>query len=180
MAGSRLERVGTVFTRVRDLMRSGVVKPTEKPVWYDVYAAFPPKRDQLHLKPHIRPWTKQETVPEIFYREDGVRAKFYEQYGTGPRPIDLSKSNFVSACQRFVDKYTELQSNSELGETALFEETGKALLTDGIVLRRRGIPPVSAENRDPVLELKLTDMLAEQQSVGANNEETMEHTTHKL
>lgn len=28
--------------------------------------------------------------------------KFYEQYGTGPRPFELSKSNFVSTCQRYV------------------------------------------------------------------------------
>ncbi|XP_023265199.1 28S ribosomal protein S23, mitochondrial-like [Seriola lalandi dorsalis] len=102
MAGSRLEKFGTVFTRVRDLMRSGVIKPSEKPVWYDVYQAFPPKRDPLHVKPHFRPSTKkQETVPEIFYREDEVRAKFYERYGAG-RPLDLAKSNFVSTCQRYV------------------------------------------------------------------------------
>ncbi|TDH14732.1 hypothetical protein EPR50_G00023380 [Perca flavescens] len=178
MAGSRLERFGTVFTRVRDLMRSGVIKPSEKPIWYDVYEAFPPKRDPLHVKPHTRPSTKkQETVPEIFYREDEARAKFYEHYGTGPRPFDLSKSSFVSTCQRFVDKYTELQSRSELDGSALFEETGKALLSEGIVLRRRGAPPVSAESRDPLLELKLTEMLAEQQSLSADSEETT-HSTH--
>lgn len=178
MAGSRLERFGTVFTRVRDLMRSGVIKPAEKPIWYDVYEAFPPKRDPLYVKPHTRPYTKkQEAVPEIFYREDEARARFYEQYGKGPRPLDLSKSNFVSTCQRFVDKYIELKSHSELDDSALFEETGKALLTEGIVLRRRGAAPGSAETRDQVLELKLTDMLAEQQSVGADSEETTD-TTH--
>uniref|UniRef100_G3N5G9 Small ribosomal subunit protein mS23 n=1 Tax=Gasterosteus aculeatus TaxID=69293 RepID=G3N5G9_GASAC len=165
MAGSRLEKFGTVFTRVRDLMRSGVIKPLEKPIWYDVYEAFPPKRDPLHVKPHTRPVTKkQETVPEIFYKEDEVRAKFYVKYGTGPRPLDLSKSNFVSTCQRFVDKYTELKSHGELQDSALFEEAGKALLKEGIMLRRRGARLVEAESRDPVLELKLTDMLAEQQS----------------
>ncbi|KAM9358848.1 small ribosomal subunit protein mS23 [Symphorus nematophorus] len=179
MAGSRLERFGTVFSRVRDLMRSGVIKPSEKPIWYDVYGAFPPKRDPLYVKPHTRPCTKkQENVPEIFYREDDIRAKFYEQYTTGPRPFDLSKYNFVSMCQRFVDKYTELKSQSELDDSALFHETGKALLADGIMLRRRGAPPVSPESRDPVLELRLTDMLAEQQSVIVDNEETMEHTPH--
>ncbi|XP_022625020.1 28S ribosomal protein S23, mitochondrial isoform X2 [Seriola dumerili] len=178
MAGSRLEKFGTVFTRVRDLMRSGVIKPSEKPVWYDVYQAFPPKRDPLHVKPHFRPSTKkQETVPEIFYREDEVRAKFYERYGAG-RPLDLAKSNFVSTCQRFVDKHTELKSRSELDDSALFEETGKALLAEGVVLRRRGAPPVAAESRDPVLELKLTDMLAEQQSAGVDSKETVDHSTH--
>ncbi|XP_041851556.1 28S ribosomal protein S23, mitochondrial [Melanotaenia boesemani] len=167
MAGSRLERFGTVFTRVRDLMRSGVIKPHEKPIWFDVYMAFPPKRDPLYVRKSTRPVAKkQETVPEIFYREDEVRAKFYEQYGTGSRALDLSKANFVSTCQRFVIKYAELQSNSELDDSALFEETGKALLKEGIILRRRGHLPVE-ESRDPVLELKLTDMLADQHSADA-------------
>lgn len=180
MAGSRLERFGTVFTRIRDLMRSGVIKPSEKPIWYDVYEAFPPKRDPLYVRPHTKSFTKkQETVPEIFYREDEVRANFYKQYGTGPRPFDLSKSNYVSACQRFVDKYTELKSRSELDDSALFEMTAKALLAEGIMLRRRRAPPVPAESRDPVLELKLTDMLVEQQTVGPNSTETTD-TTHTV
>ncbi|XP_042269824.1 28S ribosomal protein S23, mitochondrial isoform X1 [Thunnus albacares] len=178
MAGSRLERFGTVFTRIRDLMRSGVIQPAEKPIWYDVYKAFPPKRDPLHVKQHTRACTqKQETVPEIFYREDEVRAKFYDHYGTGPRPLDLFKSNFVSTSQRFADKYAELKSQSRLDDSALFEETVKALLTEKIVLRRRGAPVVSAESRDPVLKLKLTDMLTEQQSVCVDSKGTTEHTT---
>ncbi|XP_030600404.1 small ribosomal subunit protein mS23 [Archocentrus centrarchus] len=175
MAGSRLEKCGTVFTRVRDLIRSEVIKPKEKPIWYDVYKAFPPKRDPLHVKPNPRPSAKKQgVVPEIFYSEDEIRARFYELYGTGSRPVDLSKSNFVSTCQRFVDKYTELKNRSVPGNASLFEETAKTLLTEGIILRRRGGPPVLAESRDPVLELKLTDMLAEQHPAGTDTQKTTE------
>lgn len=46
-----------------------------------------------------------------------------------------------SSC-RFVEKYTEIKSSSDLDDAAAFEETGKALLTEGIVLRRRGVPSV--------------------------------------
>ncbi|XP_047449682.1 28S ribosomal protein S23, mitochondrial [Mugil cephalus] len=166
MAGSRLENFGTVFTRVRDLLSSGVLKLPEKPIWYDVYKAFPPKTNPLHVKLHSRPCTKKHNaVPEIFYREDQVRARFYEQYGTGSRPLDLSKSNFISTSQRFVDKYTELKNHTKPSVSDLFENTGKALLTEGIILRRRGAPP---ESKDPVLKLKLMDMLAEQQSDGGD------------
>ncbi|XP_074535701.1 small ribosomal subunit protein mS23 [Halichoeres trimaculatus] len=173
MAGSRLERFGTVFTRVRDLLRSGVMKPSEKPVWFDVYKAFPPKREPLYVKPVQKPWAKKhETVPEIFYKEDVIRAKFYEQYLPG-RPYDLSKSSFVSTCQRFVDKYSELQSRGELEDSALFEETAKALLADGVMLRRRGDPPVAAEPRN----LNLSEMLAEQQKA-LDSEETSQLNSH--
>lgn len=159
-------------------MRSGVIQPTEKPLWYDVYQAFPPKRDPLQVKPRNRPSSqKRETVHDIFYQEDEVRAKFYEQYGAGPWPLDLTKSSYVSMCQRFVNKYTDLKRHSELDESALFEETGKALLSEGLVLRRKGASSVSAESKEPMLRLKLTDMLAEKQSVGVDSKETMDQTT---
>lgn len=61
--------------RVRDLMHSGVMKPQEKPIWYDVYQAFPPKKEPVYVKPLRRTSTrKQDAVPEIFYTEDEVRA----------------------------------------------------------------------------------------------------------
>merc|ERR1712168_208791 len=164
MAGSRLEKFGTVFTRVRDLLRSGVIKQSDKPIWYDVYKAFPPKRTPLFVKPQSKSYAKTvDAVPDIFYKEDLVRAKFYEVYGTGPRILDLSRPNFVSTCQRFAEKYTELESSGLLEESSLFEETAKALLADGVVLRRRGGPMMAPKSRDPVLELNSTDMLAEQQ-----------------
>lgn len=165
MAGSRLEKFGTVFTRVRDLLRAGVIKEKDKPIWYDVYAAFPPKRTPLYVKPKTKTFPNdKDPVPEIFYKEDVVRAKFYQTYGSGPRAFDLSKSNFVSTCQRFVEKYTELESLGTLEEEALFEETSKALLAEGILLRKKGTPAVAAEARHPLLAMKLSEMLEEQQS----------------
>ncbi|TSK49640.1 Nitric oxide synthase, inducible [Bagarius yarrelli] len=75
MAGSRLEKVGTVYSRVRDLMRAGVVKESKKPIWFDVYSAFPPKREPVYVKPIRQTRQKtEENVPEIFYKEDQIRA----------------------------------------------------------------------------------------------------------
>lgn len=174
MAGSRLEKVGTVFSRVRNLMRSGVMKPHEKPIWFDVYEAFPPKRDPLYVKPHTRPRiNRPETVPDIFYSEDLIRAKFYQVYGSGPRALELSRSNFVSVCQRFVEEYEELQKSSDLDEDALFEETGKRLLAQGITLRRRGASAqVEPQRRQPQSDQKLADMFAEQSSPSTEEETT--------
>ncbi|KAG5836779.1 hypothetical protein ANANG_G00232220 [Anguilla anguilla] len=147
MAGSRLEKFGTVFTRVRDLMRAGVLKEKDKPIWYDVYAAFPPKREPLYVKPRTKVYGKQaaDTVPDIFYKEDAIRAKFFEVYGNGPRAFDLSKGNFVSTCQRFIEKYQELEAQGLQDEDALFEGAGRALLSEGLILRRRGGATISAE-----------------------------------
>lgn len=145
-------------------MRAGVIKPEQKPIWFDVYAAFPPKREPLYEKParSIKRHT-EDSVPEIFYKEDEIRAKFFEVYGNGPRAFELLRPNFVSSCQRFVLKYSELERRGDVKEEMLFEETAKALLSEGVLLRKRGGPAVAIEARDPLLNMKLTEMLAEQQ-----------------
>ncbi|XP_068124567.1 small ribosomal subunit protein mS23 [Hyperolius riggenbachi] len=142
MAGSRLEKLGTVFSRTRDLIRAGVIKQNEIPIWYDVYAAFPPKREPTYVSPPRRRPKPVENVPEILYQEDVIRAKFYEMYGN-PGIIELNTRNYKSTCQRFVEKYLELQSSGEVDKDKLFEKTGKALLLEGVTLRRPGDKQVS-------------------------------------
>ncbi|XP_054858036.1 28S ribosomal protein S23, mitochondrial [Eublepharis macularius] len=169
MAGSRLEKLGTVFSRTRDLMRAGVMPESKKPIWYDVYAAFPPLREPVHQELRPRYGKVQDTVPTILYKEDEIRAKFYEAYGNGPKAFELSKLNFKSTCQRFVEKYTELQKQGEVDEDRLFEETGKALLAEGIILQRKATgsvaqqAPQEAKSKDPLLTVRLQSMLQEMQ-----------------
>lgn len=59
-------------------MHSGVIKGPDKPLWFDVYEAFPPKRAPLYVKPLSRRSGRKVApvapVAEIFYREDEVRA----------------------------------------------------------------------------------------------------------
>lgn len=87
MAQSRLEKIGTIFTRyvhvmyilkimltsgffrVQGLLRGGAMKTEDKPIWYDVYAAFPPK-----LEPRFDRPAPNIPVRNIFYAEDVVRA----------------------------------------------------------------------------------------------------------
>ncbi|CAH6775882.1 28S ribosomal protein S23, mitochondrial isoform X1 [Phodopus roborovskii] len=134
MAGSRLETIGSVYTRTRNLMRAGVLK--EKPLWYDVYEAFPPLREPVFRRPRLRYGKAKADIQDIFYREDQIRAKFFSTYGSGQKAFDLLNPNFKSTCQRFVEKYMELQNLGETDEEKLFVETGKALLAEGVILRR--------------------------------------------
>ncbi|KAI4532961.1 hypothetical protein MG293_015980 [Ovis ammon polii] len=134
MAGSRLETVGSVFTRTRDLIRAGVLK--EKPLWFDIYNAFPPLREPVFRRPRLRYGKAKSPTQDIFYHEDQIRAKFYSAYGSGPKAFDLFNPNFKSTCQRFVEKYIELQKLGETDEEKLFVEAGKALLAEGVILRR--------------------------------------------
>lgn len=49
----------------------------------------------------------------------------------------------VPPTSRFIEKHQELEKTGDLDEEKLFEETAKALLAEGIVLRRRGGATVS-------------------------------------
>ncbi|XP_006972093.1 small ribosomal subunit protein mS23 [Peromyscus maniculatus bairdii] len=154
MAGSRLETIGSVFSRTRDLMRAGVLK--EKPLWFDIYKAFPPLREPVFRRPRLRYGKAKAAIQDIFYHEDRIRAKFFSVYGSGHKAFDLLNPNFKSTCQRFVEKYMELQDLGEADEEKLFTETGKALLAEGVVLRRvreaRNVgvrPQASPEGKQP-------------------------------
>ncbi|XP_049716540.1 28S ribosomal protein S23, mitochondrial [Elephas maximus indicus] len=136
MAVSRVETVGSVFSRTRGLIRAGVLK--EKPLWLDIYKAFPPLREPVFQRARLRYGKAKAEIQDIFYHEDRIRVKFYSAYGSGQKPFDLFNPNFQSTCQRFVEKYIELQELGETDEEKLFVEAGKALLAEGVILRRRG------------------------------------------
>ncbi|XP_039938402.1 small ribosomal subunit protein mS23 [Hirundo rustica] len=174
VGGSRTQKIGTVFSRARNLVRIGLL---EKPLWLDVYAAFPPLREPVYRVPRPRYGSARDRIAPIFYREDTVRARFYQVYGNGPRPFNLTQLNFKSTCQRFVEKYNELKEEGKIEEEKLFEETGKALLASGIILQRRGVDKVSqqeqqgAGSRDPALQLQLHAVLEELQDKRKDGEE---------
>ncbi|KAK4812426.1 hypothetical protein QYF61_024081 [Mycteria americana] len=170
-----MQKIGSVFSRTRNLLRIGVI---QKPLWFDVYAAFPPLREPVYRRPRPRYGKVTDVVPPIFYQEDEVRARFYRIYGSGPRPFDLSQSNYKSTCQRFVEKFNELKEEGKIDEEKLFEETGKALLASGIILQRRGTDKVAqqrdhqdVETRDSALHLQLQTVLEEMQEKKKDQEE---------
>ncbi|KAL6063984.1 hypothetical protein STEG23_028504 [Scotinomys teguina] len=87
-------------------------------------------------RPRLRYGKAKAAIQDILYREDQIRAKFFSVYRSGHKAFDLFNPNFKSTCQRFVEKYMELQNLGESDEEKLFVETGKALLAEGIILRR--------------------------------------------
>ena len=70
MAQSRLHSFGTIFTRVKGLLRAGAMKESEKPIWYEVYEAFPPRVAVRDFPPEVL----SAPIKPIFYREDKIRA----------------------------------------------------------------------------------------------------------
>lgn len=54
---------------MRGLLTSGAVKEIDKPLWYDVYEAFPPQQSPEYSRPE-----PTDPVRNILYAEDIVRA----------------------------------------------------------------------------------------------------------
>lgn len=91
MASTRLEKIGTIYSRYKllssifiiiiinktyvvsfrltGLLKSGAVKPDDIPIWYEVYAAFPPKLEPRYDRPAV-----MKPIRPILYKEDRVRA----------------------------------------------------------------------------------------------------------
>ncbi|XP_016962292.1 probable 28S ribosomal protein S23, mitochondrial [Drosophila biarmipes] len=115
MAQSRLEKIGTIFTRVQGLLRGGAMKTEDKPIWYDVYAAFPPK-----LEPRFDRPAPEIPVRNIFYAEDVVRAKLHKQ-NRPQETISLFDHKRSTQSQQFVQIYQDLKKQGALDEQRIYE-----------------------------------------------------------
>jgi small subunit ribosomal protein S23 len=74
MCAARTQTIGTIYSRLSGLLKEGIIKFEDRPLWYDVYKAFPPEREPVYRSvqggdpvPPIKP-------PRILYYEDQIRA----------------------------------------------------------------------------------------------------------
>ncbi|KRY89572.1 putative 28S ribosomal protein S23, mitochondrial [Trichinella pseudospiralis] len=94
MAESRVEKIGSIFSRITGLLKSGSMKPNDRPIWYDVYAAFPPKFDPHFDRPPV-----DAVQREIIYAEDFIRARFFKEF-KNPGVFNLFSSRGMPASER--------------------------------------------------------------------------------
>uniref|UniRef100_H2ZFA9 Small ribosomal subunit protein mS23 conserved domain-containing protein n=1 Tax=Ciona savignyi TaxID=51511 RepID=H2ZFA9_CIOSA len=144
VAGSRLHRLGSVYSRTKDLIQSKVLPYEERPIWYDVYKAFPPHREPVY-KPQSSPnqfglVDVEDTVRPILYNEDWVRANVYgnpafsnlngkkiSSLFVGPQAKNYQEgANF---CHRFILKFEELKkTHCDLNNEDLFRLAEKEMI----------------------------------------------------
>ncbi|XP_068631817.1 small ribosomal subunit protein mS23 [Battus philenor] len=145
MATSRLERIGTIFTRVEGLLTRGAMKPDDRPLWYDVYKTFPPDTEPKFAR------TKPEPKPirQILYKEDVIRAKFHEKgHGLGTNMLNLSGE---TQTKRLIQQYEKLKSEG-VPEIELIEKSVAAVSTE-----RQIASKITPKNRDSVSGQVLAD-----------------------
>jgi len=127
MAQSRLELIGTIYSRVTGLIKSGAIKSEQVPLWYNVYESFPPK-----YEPRWDRQVEEKPVRKILYQEDFVRAKYYKTFGNR-EVVNLFKDEKPTS-QVFVDKYVALSQADGVSEQELWDRTVSSLELEGVNL----------------------------------------------
>lgn len=129
--GIRLHRKSSIFRRVEDLIKSGVLDYEKRPLWYDVYKAHPPLREPVYkYEPSpdmVGLPDEQDDVREIFYPEDWARSVAYSKFKiTGsceldPRSDLRVRQRRTNHIQKFVEAYKQMEKREpELSKTELF------------------------------------------------------------
>ncbi|XP_011697083.1 PREDICTED: 28S ribosomal protein S23, mitochondrial [Wasmannia auropunctata] len=114
MAQSRLEKIGTIYTRFSALLKGKAIKEEDMPVWLTVYEAFPPK-----YEPRYDRRLPKKPVRPIFYNEDLIRARFHKDQSFLPA-TNLANENAKSATQNFLSMYETLRKDG-LSEDSAYE-----------------------------------------------------------
>ena len=167
MAQSRLEKIGTIYSRVTGLYKSGAIKQEQLPLWYPIYEvggqvrsgqvrsgqvrsvslatycqAFPPK-----YEPRWDRTAEEKPLVKIIYPEDRVRARFYRQFGDGELVNLFSEEKPTS--QLFVDKYLALAKTGTFEEQELWDRTVSQLESEGLDLRGSNTSdPARSDNQE--------------------------------
>ncbi|CAG9786068.1 unnamed protein product [Diatraea saccharalis] len=138
MASSRLERIGTILTRVEGLLTRGAMKPDDRPLWFDVYRAFPPFTEpkMAKPKPEIKP------IRQILYQEDIIRAKFHSK-GLGLGTTNILNPNSETHMKRLISQYQKLKSDG-VPEEELIEKSAE--IVDGERQRQENIKEPKYKN----------------------------------
>ncbi|XP_053607184.1 small ribosomal subunit protein mS23 [Plodia interpunctella] len=124
MASSRLERIGTILTRVEGLLKHGGMKPDDRPLWFDIYRAFPPIAEPKFArpKPDIKP------IRQILYKEDVIRAEFHSKgFGTGA--VNMLSSTGETQTKRLLQQYDKLKSEG-IPQDELIEKSAATVETE--------------------------------------------------
>jgi small subunit ribosomal protein S23 len=132
MTLSRLEKIGTVYSRMSFLLKHGTVRPEYKPVWMDIYEAFPPIHEPRWDRKSER---QNEPIPKIIYKEDFVRARFYKQFGERHEVYSMNDNRAESVSQKFVRQYMkEEEENPGMPDEDLFRQAVDKLDLAGLNL----------------------------------------------
>ena len=127
MAQSRFEKIGTIYSRISGLYKSGAIKSEQIPLWVPIYEKCPPK-----YEPRWDRQPEERQMVRILYPEDVVRAKYYKKFGDW-EVVNLF-DNHKPTSQIFVEKYMALSKLDKYSEAELWDRTVSDLENAGVNL----------------------------------------------
>ncbi|KAF5289715.1 hypothetical protein FQA39_LY03632 [Lamprigera yunnana] len=162
MARSRLERIGTIYSRSKALIQSGALQWEDRPLWYDLYESFPPLEEPRYDRP-----VPNITIKKIFYSEDKIRALLHNRnkhIGT----INMFNNASKTLTKRFIEMYIRLheQYKGKVTEEQLYEETIQLLQhekqkfakTDDDISLANSFKKAKEAEVTPNIGIKVTDL----------------------
>ena len=152
MAQSRFEKIGTIYSRITGLYKSGAIKSEQIPLWVPIYEAFPPK-----YEPRWDRVAEEKTIVKILYPEDKVRAKFYKTYGAW-EVVNLFDTAKKPTSQLFVDKFMSLSQSGSFSEKELWDRTVSELENEGIDLKGDKMEGTSDEEHKGVKKISFKEL----------------------
>jgi len=123
----------SVYKRVADLIKSGVLEHEQRPLWFDVYKAHPPVREPVYV--YEAPPNKfglpdtVDDVRNILYPEDWARSVGYSKFTfSGIAELDpnlqVTGKRKFNHVQKFVALYQKLEKEHPgLTKTELYMKT---------------------------------------------------------
>ncbi|PSN32212.1 28S ribosomal protein S23, partial [Blattella germanica] len=108
--------VTLIYCRVKGLLKSGAMKEEDKPMWYEIYKAFPPKYEPRYDRP-----APDIPIRKIFYPEDIIRAKYHKENKYVPAPsINLIETRGKTETQKLISVYEKLKEEGNTKEEDLY------------------------------------------------------------
>ncbi|CAF0903533.1 unnamed protein product [Brachionus calyciflorus] len=132
MAQSRINKAASIYTRLNGLIKSNLIKWSDRPLWYDIYKAFPPQRDPIYRSvlgnDVVAPLPKK-----LYYKEDELRAYFFKNIS--PIETIVLNSNMQQPnWETFISTYYEMEKMG-LKKESLIDATIETLLAKGFYFK---------------------------------------------
>ncbi|TGZ63896.1 hypothetical protein CRM22_006645 [Opisthorchis felineus] len=131
--GSKREKFASIFKRVDGLLRNGAIPYEERPLWYDVYKAFPPRVEPMFNRP-----LPTNEVRQILYHEDVDRVEAFKRYQKLGYLNCFKVADNRSNLSRLLSKCQEVRlRHPELDGDKLFTVVEEELQKDGVLLTKK-------------------------------------------
>ncbi|KAF5397132.1 Zinc phosphodiesterase ELAC protein 1 [Paragonimus heterotremus] len=128
--GSKREKFASIIRRIDGMLKNGALAHENRPVWYDVYKAFPPRVEPEYSRP-----VPASGVRDILYLEDIERSEAFRRYQRLGL-INLFKvTDNRSTLSRLISKCKQMRKmKPDITEDQLISAVEEELQKDGEIV----------------------------------------------